>query len=157
MSPAGRSDLAAGGDDLAPGDGVDRHAVGEPRRPRRPLRLARREHALHARGGRRRGAPGDERLHLLRQVGGGAELLGVDDDREHAVEDAPPAVGHRAGGGAAGERAAEQLADQRQARALVLAERQQRAERLDHGEARVGRRLAVVVDDRAGLELLRPC
>ena len=57
-----------------------------------------------------------------------------------------------AAGRAAGERAAEQLADQRQAGALVLAERQQRADRLDHRVARVGGRLAVVVDDRAGLE-----
>ena len=130
---------------------------GEPRRLGRPLRLARRQHALHPGSGRRGGAPGDERLHLLRQIGGGAEPAGVDDDREHAVENPAPAVGHRAGGGAAGERAAEQLADQRQAGALVLAERQQRAERLDHGVARVRRRLAAVVDDRARLDARRPC
>ena len=39
----------------------------------------------------------------------------------------------------------------------MLAERQQRAERLDHGVARIRRRLAVVVDQRARLERDRPC
>src|SRR5205085_3755996 len=97
--------------------------------------------------------PGDERLRRRGEVGGGAETVRVDEDGEHAVEDAATAVGHRARRRAAGERAAEQLADEGEARALVLAEWKQRADRLDHGVARVRRRLAPVVDDRARLEL----
>ena len=55
---------------------------------------------------------------------------------------------------AAGERAAEQFAHQREAEALVLAEGAQRAHRLDDAVLRVGRRLAVIVERLARRETL---
>ena len=84
----------------------------------------------------------------------GAELLRVDEDRQHPVQHPPLALVGEGLGRAGGERAAEQLGRDREAVALVLAERQDRAVRRDHGEARVGRRVALVVDDRAGRERL---
>jgi len=53
---------------------------------------------------------------------------------------------------ATGKRAAEQLAHQRQAESLVLAEGAQRAVGLDDAVARIGRRVAAVVEQRAGLD-----
>src|SRR5664280_3492728 len=151
---ASEADLDSGRDDLTPCDGVDRHAVLEAGSPHLSLGLAGRPEAVGTRRRWRRRRPGDERFHFPREVGGGAKPGWVDQDREHAVEHAPAPVGDRAGRLAAGQRAAEQLADEGQAGALVLAERQDRAGRLDHRKARLGGRVAVVVDDRSGRELL---
>src|SRR5690349_19731867 len=146
------ADLGAGGDDFAPGHRVDLNARGEALRLAHALRLAGHEDPLDTGGRRRRRVPADERLDLGGEVLGAAEPSRIDQDRQHAIEHLTPAVANRADRRAAGERAAEQLADQCEARSLVLAEGQQGAVRLDHRVARVGGRIAVVVDDRAGLE-----
>ena len=153
MSPAGRPTLAPAATISPQVTASTGTPVGQPRRPHLALRLAGDLHAVHA---RRRAAMRCSRRRTISisraRLAAVPSLFGSTMIENMLLRTLrrPSVTGPR--GGAAGERAAEQLADQRQARALVLAERQQRAERLDHGVARVGGRLAVVVDDRAGRE-----
>jgi MoxR-like ATPase len=151
---ARKLDLLARVEDLLPGGRIHRNPGDEPLLAPRALGIARDQHALDA-GGRRRGLlPRDERFGLLGEVLRGAERLGIDQDREHPVHHAHLSlVGHMLRP-ATGQRAAEQLAREREAGALVLAERHDRAEGRDHAVARVGRRVALVVDDDSGVERL---
>ena len=109
-----------------PGLRLQRHAAGQPLGAHARLRLAGHQHL-----GARRHRP--RRLDVV-GVGAGAgveiragECLRVEIDRQHAVADAAAlAAGHRAGGAAAGQHAGQHLAHERQPRALVQAERDQR-------------------------------
>ena len=105
-----------------------RSGSGTPRairsRARDALGLARRQDRLA------RKRPGlSEPVEIARHVGvedvSGLDLVGIDVEREHAVGE----FASRPGRAVAGERAAEQFAQQREARALVLAERADRAQR----------------------------
>src|SRR3954468_19709088 len=146
-------ELLPGLQDLLPGGRIDRNAFSQALLLRLALRLAGDLHLVDADGGRGAGVPGDEALDFAREILRGAELGRIDDDREHAVEDVVLAIGRALDHLPAGERAAEDFAHQREPRPLVLAERQDGAVRRDHGVARVGGRLALIVDDGAGLEL----
>ena len=95
------------------------------------------------------------------EVIAGVDHLGVDIEGEHAVGELPAARG----GAGAGQRAAEQLADEGKPRSLVLAERADRARALgvvarpvrgvgtiEHGRLLAQR--AVGIDQRAGRQFL---
>src|SRR3569623_1301127 len=126
-------ELFPGLDNLLPCRRVDRNAFGETLLLGLALGLAGDPHLVDAGSGRRAGVPGDEALDFAREVLAGAELAGIDDDREHSVEDVVLAVGRALDHLPPGERAADDFAHQRETRTLVLAERQDGAVRGDHG------------------------
>src|SRR4051812_27084694 len=74
--------------DLFPGGVVDRDAVAAARRAHLALRLAREAHAVEPRRGASLAQPVEEQARLALERLGGAELVGVDEDGEHAVQDA---------------------------------------------------------------------
>src|SRR6185295_15340034 len=99
-----------------------------------PFRVARDTNLVEARRDARLAQRGEESARLGGESVAGTQALRIDDDREHAVPDALLRAVFGMPRAASGQRAAEQLADHRQAVALVQAERPQRAERLDHAE-----------------------
>src|ERR1700682_974000 len=87
------------------------------------FRLARDQHGIGAGGRLGILEVADVARNLAVEEIAGVDHFGIDINREHAVGEAPVRPG-RAG---AGQRTAEQFADERQTRALVLAERADRA------------------------------
>ncbi len=145
----GEPELAARGEDFLPRRRVDRHAFALTPLARLALGLARDAHPVESRRGRRFAQPVEKQLRLAREGIRRPEALRVDEDRQHAVDDAAPHAFLVVPGAARSQRAAEQLAGDRHAVALVAAEGEHRAVRRQHRVARILGRPAVIVDQPA--------
>src|SRR5258705_3033651 len=117
------ADLARGIHYRRPGIVRQGHAVSGALRTHLCFRLARDQHGIDAGGRLGILEVGDVPRNLAIEEIAGIDHFGIDIDREHAVGKTPV----RPGGTRAGQRAAEQFADERQTRALVLAEGADRA------------------------------
>src|SRR5208282_4746454 len=146
---------AAGGDsELAPSLVVDRHAVLDALGAGQPLGVAGDQHRLAGVLRRRGGDVGCHRRDLVLQPGAIDELRRVDDDRQHAVRRRAAALPLRPHRAAAAQGTRQHLADKGERVALVLAKGRERAARLAVHRSGVGRRLALAVEQDAGLQLL---
>src|SRR6266516_3944271 len=117
------ADLTRRGHDRGPDIIGQRHTARKPLLPHALLGLARREHFAAALHGARALHRGDVARDLAGKRCFRIHALGIDVERQHAVREWPPLL--RCTGAA--ERAAEQLADQRQPGPLVFAEGADRA------------------------------
>ena len=101
---------------------------------------------IEAGRGTRFAQPVEEKPRLALEHRRCAQALRVQNDRQHAVHDALLVRFVVVPRATTGQRAAEQLAGERHAIALVLAEGEHGAERWHHGIARILRRIALGID-----------
>src|SRR6516225_8516911 len=139
--------------ELAPGDIVDGNAFSHAPGPHLALRVAGNENRSGRIPRRRGGNAARDGLDLLPQPGLIDQAAGIEDEGEHVVGDGVMALVLRGQGTAAGDDPGEELADEGQRIALMLAHGQDSAARLAEQRAGIGRGPSGPVQQQIGREL----